>query len=85
MSARGAARSNTTTDGVRWRRILCRKPAAECRMASALNAPRGYSANSKKAHLRLVRSAESKKAQLVRGLHLSAAMPITCADGKASA
>jgi hypothetical protein len=35
-------------------------------MASALNAPRGYSANLKKTHPRLVRSAESKKAPPVK-------------------
>jgi hypothetical protein len=54
MCALGAAESNTTIAGFRWRRILRRKPEAECRTASALNAPRRYWVRSEKAQPRLV-------------------------------
>src|ERR1035437_1447564 len=54
MSALGAAKSNTMSNGLRWRRILRRKPEAECRTASALNAPRRNLVGSEKAQPRLV-------------------------------
>src|SRR5208282_2724159 len=52
MSAPGAAKSNTTTSGSRWSRILRRRPEAKCRTASALNAPRRYWARSQDAQPR---------------------------------